>query len=87
MTEDRAARREALKKRLNRVFQEVFDDDSIEIFDAMTADDLDEWDSVEHITLVVATEQAFGITVKAAEVGQLENVGAMLDILLERATR
>jgi acyl carrier protein len=73
------------KSRLNTVFCEVFDDDTIEIFDAMTAEDLDEWDSLSHITLVLAVEREFKIKLKAAEVGSLENVGEMIKLLRERA--
>lgn len=80
-------KREHIRKRLNSVFQEVFDDDEIQIFDEMTAKDIEEWDSLMHITLVVATEKEFGLRLNAAEVGKLQNVGAMLDILVERATK
>jgi len=76
-----------IRRRLNRVFQETFDDESIEIFDEMTAADLDEWDSLMHITLVVAVEKEFGLQLNAQEVGQLQNVGQMLRILEERATK
>jgi len=76
-----------IRRRLNRVFQETFDDESIEIFDEMTAADLDEWDSLMHITLVVAVEKEFGLQLNAQEVGQLQNVGQMLKILEERATK
>lgn len=84
---DMSEKREAIKKRLNNVFQEVFDDDEIEIFEEMTANDIDEWDSLAHITLIVATEKEFGLRLNAAEVGKLKNVGEMLTILEERATK
>jgi acyl carrier protein len=71
--------------RLNAVFCEVFDDDSIKIFDAMTAEDLDEWDSLSHITLVLAVEREFHIKLKAAEVGRLADVGEMAKLLIERS--
>ena len=74
-----------VKFRLNRVFCDVFDDDAIEIADGMTADDLDEWDSLSHITLVVAIEREFQVKLKAAEVGSLANVGAMVRLLMDRA--
>lgn len=74
------------KRRLQAVFHDVFDDDTIEIYDAMTADDLDEWDSLSHITLVLAVEREFGVKLKAAEVGNLADVGAMIRLLRERAT-
>lgn len=76
-----------LKKRLNTVFAEVFNDEGIEIFEEMTARDLDTWDSLRHITLVVAVEKEFGLRLNAAEIGKLENVGKMLDILEVRATK
>jgi acyl carrier protein len=80
-------RRDVIKQRLNEIFREVFEDDTINIFDEMTAKDIDEWDSLTHIILVVAVEKEFGIRLNAAEVGKLENVGGMLNILSERATK
>ena len=77
---------EGIQPRLARVFTEVFDDDEIKIYDGMTADDLDEWDSLSHITLVLAVEKEFGVKLKAAEVGNLANVGDMIRLLVERAT-
>ena len=79
--------RENLKGRLNTVFQEVFEDEAIEIYDDMTAQDIEEWDSLMHITLVIATEKEFGLMLNAVEVGGFENVGVMLDLLEEKATR
>ena len=76
-----------MRKRLNGVFREIFNDDGIEIFDGMTSKDIDEWDSLMHIVLVVAVEKEFGLRLNAAEVGSLENVGAMLAILEARATK
>ena len=70
-----------VRARLTRVFRETFDDDRIEIFDAMTADDLDDWDSVTHITLVLGVEKEFKIRLSAAQVGALVNVGAMIGLL------
>ncbi|MCQ9207313.1 MAG: acyl carrier protein [Omnitrophica bacterium] len=67
-----------IKKRLNRVFRETFGDEKLEVFETMTAVDIDAWDSLMHVVLVVAIEKEFGITLNAAEVGKLENVGMML---------
>ena len=79
--------REAIKQRLTAIFREVFDDDELELFDDMTAADVPDWDSLSHITLVVACEKEFGVRLTPAEVGHLANVGAMLTLLAERATR
>jgi acyl carrier protein len=76
-----------VKHKLNQVFRDVFNDDNIEIFDAMTAADIDEWDSVTHITLVLAVEKEFGVRLNAAEVGKLDNVGAMIKLLARRSAK
>ncbi len=74
----------SIKERLNIIFQEVFDEDDLEIHDQMTAEDIEEWDSLMHITLVVAIEKEFEVRLNAAEVGKLENIGEMIKILIER---
>ena len=73
-----------LRRRLQAVFRETFDDDTLEIFDAMTAEDVEDWDSVSHISLVLGVEAEFGIRLSAAAVGQLDNVGAMIALLREQ---
>jgi len=78
--------REEIRQRLEKVFQDVFDNDKIKLFETMTAEDLKEWDSLMHISLVVAVEKEFHVRLNAAEVGQLENVGAMLDLLARKNT-
>lgn len=75
-----------IKKRLERIFREVFDDDEIEIFDDMTASDVEGWDSLSHITLVVHIEKEFGVKLIASEIGKLDTVGALLRLLEQRAT-
>ena len=79
--------REELQRRLQDVFREVFDDETIVINEGTTAEDVDEWDSLTHIILIVAAEKEFGLRLNAAEVGKLANVGALLDILVVRSTR
>jgi len=78
-------RREEIRVKLNDIFCDVFDDDTINIFEEMTSNDLDEWDSLMHITLIVNIEQEFNIQLDAAEIGNLENVGKMLTLLDERS--
>ncbi|MBC7952325.1 MAG: acyl carrier protein [Rhodospirillaceae bacterium] len=75
-----------IRARLNAVFQDVFDDSSIQIHDELTADDLDDWDSVSHISLVLAVEQAFNVRLNASEIGNLANVGEMVALLVERGS-
>ena len=76
--------REEVYERLNTVFQDVFDDDDIVVNDATTAADIEDWDSLEHINLVVAVEKAFKIKFNMGEVNKFRNVGEMVDIILTR---
>lgn len=77
--------RAEIVQRLTTVFQDIFDDPSIELYDAMTAADIDDWDLLQHIVLVLAIERAFRVKLNPAEVGKLENVGKMIDLLLVKA--
>lgn len=77
--------REEIFDGLNEVFQDVFDDEDIVVNENTTADDIDEWDSLEHINLIVATEKKFGIKFTMSEVTGMKNVGEMADIIAERA--
>lgn len=74
--------KEEIYCRLNEVFQDVFDDDSIEVGPETTSEDIEDWDSLEHINLVAAVEQEFGIKFTMAQVVGMKNVGEMVDIIL-----
>ena len=71
-------------ERLTAVFRDVFDDEAIQINDATTADDIEDWDSIEHITLIGAVESEFGVRFKMGEVSGMKNVGEMVKIILDR---
>jgi len=66
---------------LNEVFQQVFDDDSIQITRATTADDIDAWDSLTHINLALGIEQRFKIRFALGEMQTLKNVGDLLELI------
>ncbi len=70
-----------IKERLTDIFRDVFDDDSIEINDAMTAKDIEEWDSLNHINLIVAVEGAFKVKFTTKEVTNLANVGEFIALI------
>lgn len=72
-------------ERLNNIFREVFDDDSITVTDATTAADIDGWDSLMHITLISAVEDEFGISFNMKDVVKMKNVGDMVDIIENEA--
>lgn len=73
--------------RLNAVFRDVFDDDRIKVTAATTADDIEDWDSIEHINLIGAVEDEFGLRFKMGEVSGMKNVGDMAAIILARGTK
>ncbi len=66
---------------LNEIFWDVFDDDTIEVDENTTADDIDDWDSLEHINLIASVEQEFGIKFTMGEVQTMKNVGEMADLI------
>ena len=71
-------------KKLTKVFREVFDDDSIELTPETTANDIEDWDSIEHINLIAAVEDAFGMRFHMREVSGMKNVGEMVQIIESR---
>lgn len=77
--------RKEIYERLNEVFRDVFDDDSICVNDETTADDIDGWDSLVHITLVEAVEDEFDIRFDMKTVVKMKNVGEMVDYIEEES--
>ena len=72
-------------ERLDRVFQDVFDDDTIHVTPKTTADDIEDWDSLEHITLISAVEREFRMKLYMGEIYSMNNVGEMASIIAARA--
>jgi acyl carrier protein len=66
------------------IFREIFDDSSLEITREMTANDVDKWDSLTHLTMIAKTEEVFGIKFKLKELVKMKNVGDMLDKIQEK---
>ena len=71
-----------LQKRLEEVFQEVFDDNSLLLTDEMTADDIPAWDSVAHINLMFTIEQAFNVHFSGNELAEFKNIGELKAFLI-----
>jgi acyl carrier protein len=67
--------------RLTPIFHDIFDDESLVLSPNMTASDVDEWDSLSHIRLVLAIEKTFGLKFNASEVAKLQNVGEFVDLI------
>lgn len=75
---------EKIYEMLDEVFQDVFDDEDIHVGPETTANDIEDWDSLEHINLVVAVENKFGIKFNMGEVVEMKNVGEMVQTILAR---
>ena len=73
--------REEIYADLNEVFRDVFDDETITVTDETTSDDIDDWDSLEHINLIAAVEQQFGIKFNMGQIVTMKNVGEMVNII------
>jgi acyl carrier protein len=71
--------------RLAGVFQEVFDDDQIVVRPDLTAAEVEEWDSLKHIRLVLSVEREFHISFAASEIGNLKNVGDLANLIQAKA--
>jgi acyl carrier protein len=76
---------DAIYAKLTDVFHDVFDDDSIVVTPELNADDVDEWDSLAHVRLVLAVEKKFGLKFSAAEVARLKNVGEFATLIQTKA--
>ena len=73
-----------IRNRLQNIFRDVFDDPSIILQDEMSAKDIEEWDSLTHIQLIVTTEQQFNIRFMTAEIAELKNVGEFLKLIKKK---
>jgi acyl carrier protein len=73
---------------LQEVFRRVFDDDDLSVTPATTAADIDGWDSMAHINLIIAAEKKFGVSFSASEIAALgrrgQNVGSMIELLTSK---
>ncbi len=70
-----------IKEKLNLIFREVFDDDEIAVSRETTADDVEGWDSLSHVNLILAVEEGFNIHFDDEELMNFENVGDMIDAI------
>ena len=70
--------------RLSEIFQDVFDEDSIEVTPQLAAKDVDGWDSLTHIRLILTIEKAFKTKFSTSEIGKLENVGDLVALIKSR---
>lgn len=71
-------------EKLEEIFEDVFDE-KIKLTPDTTAEDVEDWDSLTHITLISAVEDEFSVKFSMKEVSTMKNVGEMVDIIRERS--
>ncbi|MDA9279882.1 acyl carrier protein [bacterium] len=76
--------REELLSGIQDIFIDIFDDEDLVIGDKTSSGDVEEWDSLNHINLVSAIEQEFKIKFALGELMALKDVGAMIDLIVEK---
>ena len=74
-------------KKVNDIFKDIFDDKNLVITDESTANDIEAWDSLTHITLISTIEEEFDIKFEMADIVKFENVGDMVDAICEKICR
>jgi acyl carrier protein len=70
--------------RLTEIFRKVFNNQTIELRDEMTANHVENWDSLSHMILISEIENAFQIKFKLKELNKMRNVGEMIDLLTQK---
>ena len=70
-----------IRVRLLNVFREVFDDSSIVLLDEMSAKDIEEWDSLSHVQLILATESEFDVDFETAEISELKDIRGFITLI------
>jgi len=76
--------RQEIFEKLNEIFMDVLDLDECKLTEATSANDIEEWDSLSHIQLIVAVERAFNIHFSSAEIMRWQNVGQMVDSIINK---
>ncbi len=76
--------REYIFEEVVNIFREVFDDEELVIKETTNADDIEDWDSLENINLIVLMEKRFSVKFNISEIGDLENVGGMVDLIVKK---
>lgn len=69
---------------LETIFREVFDEDDIVLNSETTADDVDGWDSLTHVGLILTVEKHFGLRFDTTEIANMENVGELAELIAKK---
>lgn len=76
--------REEIFNGVQDIFRDIFDEDDLILQDSTNSDEIEEWDSLNHINLVSAIEKEFKIKFALGELSTLKDVGAMIDLMVEK---
>jgi acyl carrier protein len=76
--------RQDIFSKINEIMRDIFDEETLVASDETNADDIDDWDSANHIRLMVAIEEAFHIEFNSEEVTAPENVGELVDLVASK---
>ena len=80
----RKMNRSELFNKIQEIFRDIFDDQTLIIQESTNSDDIEDWDSINHINLVVAIESEIKIKFDFNELEALKDVGSMVDLILEK---
>ena len=75
---------ELILNRIKQVFRDVFANDSLEINPSTSAEDIEEWDSLTHVRLIISHELEFGLRFSTSEVGDLKNVRDLISLIASK---
>jgi acyl carrier protein len=73
--------RKELEKKLTVIFRKVFGDDLLELSNELTANDVEQWDSLSHMLMITEVEETFSIKFKLKDLNKMKNVGDMITII------
>jgi acyl carrier protein len=76
--------RSEILAKLTELMRDIFDDEEIVATEEMTADDAADWDSANHVRLMIAVEEEFGVTFATEEITKPENVGELVDLIMSK---
>ncbi len=76
--------REEIFEELNTIFRNNFDDDDITLTDETSSEDIEEWNSLEQINLIIAIQDKFDVKFSIDEVNTIKNVGEIVGLIMEK---
>ena len=76
--------REEVLNSVQDIFRDIFDDQSLVVLESTNSEDIEDWDSMNHINLVSAIEKHFAIRFALGELQTLNDVGGMIDLMMKK---